>query len=60
MCQIISVDVILLRRQPAKVTFDVPICNRMVQLKIASERSELDSDKFGNLRTWFIHLGLQF
>ena len=44
MCQIISVDVILLRRQPAKVTFDVPICNRMVQLKIASERSELDSD----------------
>ena len=44
MCQIISVDVILLRRQPAKVTFDVLTCNRMVQLKIASERSELDCD----------------
>ena len=33
MCQIISVDVIILRRQLAKTTFDVFTCNRMVQLQ---------------------------
>ena len=39
MCQIIGVDVILLRHQLAKVTFVVFTCNRMVQLK---KRGEID------------------
>ena len=42
MRQIVGVDVVLLRRQLAKVTFDVFTCNRMVQLKTASERGEID------------------
>ena len=47
MCQIISVDVIILRRQLAKVTFDVFTCNRMVQLQKGVSLTVTDLETWG-------------